>query len=100
MQETIKLDLVAKNDKITNANFSEENDIYIRPKSFQIIRINRMKLMPKKAINLAEKMRKFAITSKKIEPTKCIGRSRKIQLKNPKKIQDTSPLKVGLSHKK
>lgn len=32
MQETLKFDLVAKNDKITNANFSEENDLYIGPK--------------------------------------------------------------------
>jgi hypothetical protein len=59
-----------------------------------------MKLMPTKAINLAEKFRKFAVTSKDIEQTKCIGRPRKIQLKNPKKIQDISPLKVGLGHKK
>jgi hypothetical protein len=59
-----------------------------------------MKLMPKKAINLTEKFRKFAVTSKDIEQTKCIGRSRKIQLKNPQKNQDISPLKFGLSHKK
>lgn len=59
-----------------------------------------MKLMLKKAINIAVKMRKFAVTSKNIEQTKFLGRSRKIQLKNPKKIQDISPLKVGLSHKK